>query len=101
MVFGGKILTATDVAVASDKTLNIGDRELLQGAVEVDVIEDTGSTIKQLLENVIDRAHCVIAVPNLQLMVICRNENKPKPRNSVTSGRWKCYRAYRYDRRLQ
>ncbi|KAF8519819.1 hypothetical protein JB92DRAFT_3112076 [Gautieria morchelliformis] len=56
LVFGGSTLTATDVVVAGDPSLPIGDPgKVTNGAIEQGVIEGAKVTIKKLLEDVIDR----------------------------------------------
>lgn len=52
-VFGGDILTTTDIAVAAGK-VNIGDHERVSD-VSAQLIEHTQARIKKMLERVIDR----------------------------------------------
>ncbi|KAF8583161.1 Hydantoinase/oxoprolinase [Ramaria rubella] len=56
LVFGGSTLTATDIVVAEDPSLSIGDpAKVLGGLLESGVVQDGILTIKKLLEDVIDR----------------------------------------------
>ncbi|KAF8524144.1 Hydantoinase/oxoprolinase [Hysterangium stoloniferum] len=56
LIFGGKTLTATDIVVADDPSLEIGDRKHVSGGIlDSKVLEGAKATIKRLLEDVIDR----------------------------------------------
>ncbi|CZT11410.1 hypothetical protein WAI453_004522 [Rhynchosporium graminicola] len=52
MVYGGQILTATDIAVASGKL--VGDPDLVSDLAS-DIVADSHSRIKDMLESVIDK----------------------------------------------
>ncbi|KZO91757.1 hydantoinase/oxoprolinase [Calocera viscosa TUFC12733] len=54
MVFGGDVLTTTDVAVALGRA-DVGDASKIEGVVSPELAESAQATIKKLLENVIDR----------------------------------------------
>ncbi|KAK3694436.1 hypothetical protein B0T22DRAFT_533486 [Podospora appendiculata] len=54
ILFGGKILTATDCAVAINPSLKIGNPELVKGILTEEEIETFKSIIKSKLEKVID-----------------------------------------------
>ncbi|KZT25156.1 Hydantoinase/oxoprolinase [Neolentinus lepideus HHB14362 ss-1] len=55
LVFGGSTRTATDVAVALDPSLDIGDVEKVKSAFSEDELVGAKECIKKLLEDVIDR----------------------------------------------
>ncbi|KAF4980912.1 hypothetical protein FZEAL_3197 [Fusarium zealandicum] len=54
MVFGGKVLTATDCTVMANPGLDIGDSTLVKGAISDDELSRVNLVIKQRLEKVID-----------------------------------------------
>jgi hypothetical protein len=57
LVFGGSTLTATDIVVAEDPSLGVGDPSKVSGNVlDVNTIRGAKATVKLLLEDVIDRA---------------------------------------------
>ncbi|UNI17458.1 hypothetical protein JDV02_003799 [Purpureocillium takamizusanense] len=55
LVFGGKILTATDCTVLSDPSLDIGNAKLVQGALPQDQLSVFRDTVRAKLEKIIDR----------------------------------------------
>ncbi|KAL7629478.1 hypothetical protein AAE478_000998 [Parahypoxylon ruwenzoriense] len=54
LVFGGNVLTATDCAVLSDSTIEIGNRELVKGALKDEGISKFKAVIKHKIEKIID-----------------------------------------------
>ncbi|KAH8675957.1 hypothetical protein BX600DRAFT_377533 [Xylariales sp. PMI_506] len=54
LVFGGKVLTATDCTVLGDSTLEIGNRDLTKDALSVDGIIKFKAIVKKKLEKIID-----------------------------------------------
>lgn len=55
-MFGGSTVTATDVMVAGDPSLSIGDSSKVKGGtIPEEIIDGVKLTIKKLLEDVIDR----------------------------------------------
>ncbi|KAF5267646.1 hypothetical protein FOXYS1_1477 [Fusarium oxysporum] len=54
VVFGGKVLTATDCTVLANPELKIGDPALMKDALSEDQLTKVSLTIKQKLEKVID-----------------------------------------------
>ncbi|KAK0671031.1 hypothetical protein QBC41DRAFT_271409 [Cercophora samala] len=54
LVFGGKVLTTTDCAVAANPALGIGTPELVQGALTPDEATVYETLVKQKLEKIID-----------------------------------------------
>lgn len=54
LVFGGSILTASDCAVLTDSTVEIGDRELVKGALDEEGIAKYKAVVKHKLEKIID-----------------------------------------------
>ncbi|TFK51971.1 Hydantoinase/oxoprolinase [Heliocybe sulcata] len=55
LVFGGSTRTATDIAVAADSSLNIGDVEKAKVAFSGEELKGAQECVKKLLEDVIDR----------------------------------------------
>ncbi|KAJ3479055.1 hypothetical protein NLG97_g8417 [Lecanicillium saksenae] len=55
IVFGGKILTATDCTVLSNNSLELGDASLVANSVSSTELEAIQSVIKDKLERVIDK----------------------------------------------
>jgi len=56
LIFGGSTLTATDVIVSQDNSLSIGDRNKLSvHKLEKGIIQGAMTTIKKLLEDIIDQ----------------------------------------------
>jgi N-methylhydantoinase A/oxoprolinase/acetone carboxylase beta subunit len=53
LIFGGKTLTATDIAVSSGLT-SLGDKELISG-LDRKVVDRAGRRIREMVEEVIDR----------------------------------------------
>ncbi|KAK0624799.1 hypothetical protein B0T17DRAFT_599446 [Bombardia bombarda] len=54
IIFGGKILTATDCTVLADPSLKIGNPELVKGALTDEELATFKTIIRQKLENAID-----------------------------------------------
>lgn len=54
VVFGGKILTTTDCTVLADPGIQIGNRELVKGAMSKDALSRYKAIVKQKIEKVID-----------------------------------------------
>ncbi|KAH8808658.1 hypothetical protein F5884DRAFT_675835 [Xylogone sp. PMI_703] len=54
LVFGGSVPTSTDYIVASDSSLDIGDRSLLHNKLPETEIVEVKKVIKQMLERIID-----------------------------------------------
>lgn len=55
LVFGGSALTATDCAVLSNPTLDIGNRGLVDGALNSGEIDQFKTVVRRKLETVVDR----------------------------------------------
>ncbi|EIN06702.1 Hydantoinase/oxoprolinase [Punctularia strigosozonata HHB-11173 SS5] len=55
LVFGGSTLTATDCVVATDESLQVGDRTKVSGAIPESVLQGARAAMKKLLEDVVDR----------------------------------------------
>ncbi|KAF8582179.1 Hydantoinase/oxoprolinase [Ramaria rubella] len=56
LVFGGSTLTATDITVAEDSSLRIGDHtKVAKNVLDTEVVQGAKTAIKSLLEDVIDR----------------------------------------------
>ncbi|KAI1480300.1 DUF917-domain-containing protein [Daldinia eschscholtzii] len=53
-VFGGNVLTATDCTVLSNSTVEIGNRELVKGALDDEGLEKFKAVIKHKIEKIID-----------------------------------------------
>ncbi|KAF7797056.1 hypothetical protein EIP86_008248 [Pleurotus ostreatoroseus] len=53
LVFGGKVLTTTDVVVAGGRA-DLGDKSLVQG-ISVDLIQQANVAVKRKLETIIDK----------------------------------------------
>ncbi|KAF2970213.1 hypothetical protein GQX73_g3357 [Xylaria multiplex] len=54
LIFGGSTLTATDCAVLSDESLDIGNRELVNGALNSESLAIFKASVKHKLEKIID-----------------------------------------------
>ncbi|XXG94518.1 hypothetical protein Hte_000775 [Hypoxylon texense] len=54
LVFGGKVLTATDCTVLADSTIEIGNRELVKGALDEEGVAKYKTIVKHKLEKIID-----------------------------------------------
>ncbi|KAI0841946.1 DUF917-domain-containing protein [Hypoxylon sp. FL0890] len=54
LVFGGKILTTTDCTVLADSTVEIGNRELVKGALDDEGIAKFKAVVKHKIEKIID-----------------------------------------------
>ncbi|KAF5017349.1 hypothetical protein F66182_10730 [Fusarium sp. NRRL 66182] len=54
IVFGGKVLTATDCTVLANRALKIGDPELVKDALSKDELDKVKLTVKHKLEKAID-----------------------------------------------
>ncbi|KAI1208066.1 DUF917-domain-containing protein [Annulohypoxylon truncatum] len=54
LVFGGKILTTTDCTVLADSTVEIGNKELVKGALNEEGIAKFKTVVKHKIEKIID-----------------------------------------------
>ncbi|KAI2629868.1 DUF917-domain-containing protein [Hypoxylon sp. NC1633] len=54
LVFGGKILTSTDCTVLGDSTVEIGNRELVKGALDSEGVAKFKAVVKRKIEKIID-----------------------------------------------
>lgn len=56
LVFGGNVLTTTDLCVLCGRApANVGDASKVVGVLSQDEVETVNSTIKKMLEDVVDR----------------------------------------------
>ncbi|KAJ2999116.1 hypothetical protein NUW58_g108 [Xylaria curta] len=55
VIFGGSTLTATDCTVLSDKSLDIGNRELVRDALSDESLAKFEAVVKHKLEKIIDK----------------------------------------------
>ncbi|KAI1415888.1 DUF917-domain-containing protein [Hypoxylon sp. FL1857] len=54
LVFGGKVLTTTDCTVLADSTVEIGNRDLVKGALDDEGIAKFKAVVKHKIEKIID-----------------------------------------------
>lgn len=54
LVFGGKVLTTTDCTVLADNTVDIGNRDLVRGALDDEGIAKYKAVVRHKIEKIID-----------------------------------------------
>lgn len=88
LVFGGSTLTATDVMVARDPFLSIGDsNKVKDGRIPREVIDGAKLTIKKLLEDVIDRGLFVHLEPRgFHILNYAGMKTNPEPATVLLVG---------------